>query len=93
MAITFTQQKKRQRYFFIALLTLGVIGALFYGVQFLQSRALFLLPVVEPTSPFDKDVTINFEILDSPVLKELGNPPKPIPLPDPSERANPFVPL
>jgi len=77
MAITFTQQKKRQRYFFIALLMLGMIGALFYGVQFLQNRALLLLPVVELTSPFEKDVTINFEILDSPVLKELGNPPKP----------------
>ena len=93
MAITFTQQKKRQRYFFILLLVVGVIGALFFGIQFLQRGTFSLLPIVGLTSSFEKDININFEILDSPFLKELGNPPEPIPLPDSSKRANPFTPL
>ena len=93
MAITFIQQKKRRRYFIIALLAVVVIGALFLGIQFLPRGATFILPVVGIASPFEKDININFEILDSPVLKELGNPPEPIPLPDSSKRANPFTPL
>ena len=93
MAITFTQQKKRQRYFVIALLVVVVIGVLFYGVQVLQKGTFLILPVAGLTSLFEKDIDINFEILDTPVLKELGNPQKPIPLPDPSGRVNPFVPL
>lgn len=93
MAITFTQQKKRRRYFIIALLAVVMIGVLFLGIQFLPRGAAFILPAVGIIAPFEKDININFEILDSPVLKELGNPPEPIPLPDPSERANPFAPL
>ena len=93
MAIIFTQQKKRRRYFIIALLTVVVIGALFLGTLFLPKGATFILPVVGIASPFEKDININFEILDSPVLKELDNPPESIPLPDPSKRANPFIPL
>ncbi|MCH8986836.1 hypothetical protein IIA94_01565 [Patescibacteria group bacterium] len=93
MAITFIQQKKRQRYFVTALLVVVAIGALFFGSQFLQKGTFLLLPVLELTSLFEKDIDINFEILDTPVLQELGSPPESIPLPEPSERVNPFVPL
>jgi len=93
MAITFIQQKKRQRYFFIVLLGVAALGGLFFGGRFLQQETSLLLPVVGLTSLFEKDIDINFEILNSPVLEELGNPPEPIPFPEPSERANPFIPL
>ena len=93
MAITFIQQKKRRRYFIIALLAVVVIGALFLGIQFLSRGATFILPVVGIASPFEKDISINFEILDTPVLEELGNPQASIPFPESSERVNPFIPL
>lgn len=88
MAITFLEQKKRQRYLLLifALITVATLVLLWQG---------FLLkpkPLPPPAVLKPPEIKINFEILKNPILKEL-QPFKEI---EPSKekigRENPFLP-
>ena len=93
MAITFVQQKKKQRYFLIALAVVVGAGGLFYGVRFVQRNTLYILPILRTEFSLERDLEIDFEILDSQILQELGRPRDPIPRPELSKRDNPFLPF
>jgi len=91
MAISFVQQKKRQK----QLLILGgavfvvTILILWFG-YFRQPEEVFNPPAT--TTGFIKDININFEFLKNPFLKDLNPFEKITPFEDETGRENPFLP-
>jgi hypothetical protein len=69
MAITLIQEKKRQRFLLYILIGALGIGSLFFAVQSLQKRL-----AVSPLTPVlltEREIEINYEILESKIFEEL----------------------
>jgi len=88
MAITFIQQKKRQKYLLIILVVLIAISLLVVWQVFFTKPA----PVYVPTVVEGPKVEIKFEVLENPIFKKL-TPFNPIPsFEEETGRENPFSP-
>jgi len=93
MAITFIQQKKKQRYFLIVFLVVLGIVLVIVGVRFIQKEIPLESLVVTPEFTQGRDIDINFETLKHPIFQELGDPTASIPFPEGVGREIPFLPL
>ena len=93
MAITFIQQKKKQRYFLIVFLVVLGVVLVIVGARFIQKEIPLESLVVTPEFTQGRDIDINFETLKHPIFQELGDPTAPIPFPEEVGREIPFLPL
>lgn len=67
MAITFLQEKKKQKHLLLVLIiAVLMIFAIFWSKFFIEQKPVFVPAPVKPP-----EVKINFEVLKSPALKEL----------------------
>lgn len=87
MALPFLQQRKRQKYLNWVFIAAILIGALWFGRNYLVK------PLSSPPStPKEKKVEINLEILKKPVLQELQPFEEIPPFEGDIGRENPFLP-
>ncbi len=68
MAITFYQKRKVQRYLILAFILVLLITVVVLWLGFRKKEAV--PPEEEPFRP-EKEIKINFELLEEPLLKEL----------------------
>ena len=89
MAIILSEEKKRQNYFTI------VLGIVFLLVILIAVWRIFLSKpekTLSPTIVKPPEIKINFEILKTPILKDLQPFEEIKPTEEPVGRENPFVP-
>lgn len=87
MAFPFFQQRKKQKYLSWILVIAILIGALWFGRNYLVKP----LPPAPPP-PKEKKTEINLEILKSPLLQELQSFEEILPFEGETGRENPFLP-
>lgn len=87
MALPFLQQRKRRKYLQWVFIIVILIGALWFGRNYLVEP--FSSP---PSTPKEKKVEINLEILKKPVLQELQPFGEIPPFEGDIGRENPFLP-
>lgn len=87
MVLPFLETRKKQKYLSWVLLIIILIGALWFGKNYLVKP----LPPPLP-SPKEKKVEINLEILNSPILQELQPFEEISPFEGETGRENPFLP-
>jgi len=93
MVITFTQKRKTQKYLVIVFAILISVIAFIYLSDFLKKEEE--TPVGEVVSKNIPKIEINFQVLESPILKKLSEPYPDLPSALPSGemgRENPFLP-
>lgn len=93
MAITFIEQKKKQKYLFIALIGLLLLIFFVFQKEFLAKPKL-IDPFIEEEIPEQEKIKINFEALKSPWLQELEPFEQSVSVEQGEEvgRENPFLP-
>lgn len=91
MAITFTQERKKQRYLILALIfVLALIVFVWRGLlqkdesPGSESGEQVVIPI--------PSIGIDLKFFQDPIWKELEDPPEPVPFPERLGRENPFVP-
>ena len=90
MAIQFIQKKKKQKYLILIFGAVLLITAVVLWYGFFRGEKIKLVPLVVTVAP--REIRINFEFLESSVLKEL-QPFEEIPFFDKETgRKNPFLP-
>ncbi|HDZ54774.1 MAG TPA: hypothetical protein ENI19_00455 [Candidatus Nealsonbacteria bacterium] len=87
MALPFFQQRKRQKYLNWIFIIAVLIGALWFGQNY-----LFKPLSSPPLTPKEKKVEINLEILEKPILQELQPFEEIPPFEGDIGRENPFLP-
>lgn len=87
MAIVFTQERKKQKYLILVLLLIILVAAAVVWWGFLRTEKP---PIVVP--PSWKEVKINFDVLEIPLLEELKIFEKIAPFEGQPGRENPFLP-
>ena len=89
MAITFVEQKRRQR-FFLGATVAAILFTLFILWRGFSALPQKIAPSLSASTP--KEVSIDFGIFDHPVFEELGQPSPPLVPPEKIGKANPFLP-
>ncbi len=87
MAITFIQQKKRQKYFLAALAAVALITAFVLWQGFVADLGSDSALIESP-----QEVVLRFEVLESEALNKLENPRVELTLPSETGKINPFFP-
>lgn len=88
MVITIQQEKRRQSYLVVVLVVI-ILAIIFILWQYFFKKPQ---PILEPKILAPPKIEINFEILESPVLKELLPFEEIKPIIEPYGRENPFLP-
>lgn len=88
MAITFIQEKKKQKYLLLAFGAILVIIIIIILIGFGRDKIVVSVPQLPPK----KTISINFNVLENPILKELSPFEEISPFGDEKGRGNPFLP-
>ena len=90
MTINFPKQTKRRSYLFLFFLILAVLVVILIWQGYLI-KIKIKAPLVLPPAPLPK-IEINYEILESPILKDLQSFEEIKPFEGQAGRENPFIP-
>jgi len=89
MKFTFLPTQNRQKYLLWGLGAIVFIMVVVVWYGYFREETISIFQSKAPPPP--QEIILNFGIFEHPVFQELGIPSDEILLPEPTERANPFI--